>query len=66
MKPKKSEAKISFENHGITITIERDMSDLTIFEWLEMVETGLMGISFGRDQVLEAMVEYAQDKLDNE
>jgi DNA-binding ferritin-like protein (Dps family) len=56
-------AVMTVKNYDTTIVIEKDHSDLTMSEWLEMFSTAMIGISFPKSVVAEGMAYFAEELL---
>ena len=56
-------SSMTVKNYDTTIIIEKDNSDLTMSEWLDMFATAMMGITFPKEVLARGMVQFGEELL---
>lgn len=57
-------ARLEVENYDKTVTIAEPHEDLTANDWIEMFYGAMVSITFIPRTVLEAMRDYAEERLE--
>ena len=63
---KEEPAYLEVNNYDNTIRISTPHHDSTIDDWIQMFYTAMVGVTFHPEQVLEAMREFAEERLPEE
>lgn len=56
--------KLTFQHWDETVTIEKDHSDVTLNDFMEMLETLTIAVGFNKESIEEYVVEWSKDILD--
>lgn len=62
----KKKCKLSFKHWNEKITIELDNSEITAFEFMEMVEKLVFNIGFGREPIENFIIEWGEELKNKE
>ena len=58
--------EITLKNYDLEITIKKDAEDITIGEWFEYFNSGLIGLTFQQSTINQFIIEYAEELKENQ